>query len=53
LRFGKLQTKVGLISLIRKYNFTLNEKTKIPLEMAPSEIVMALKDDVWVNVRRI
>lgn len=51
LRFGMLQTKLGLISLLRKFKYTLNEKTKLPVEMDPESIfVLSVKGDVWVNV---
>ncbi|XP_076273987.1 putative cytochrome P450 6a17 isoform X2 [Rhynchophorus ferrugineus] len=53
MRFGLLQTKVGLISLIRNFHFTLNEKTKTPLEMERGSIVLVAKGDIWLNVKRI
>nr|QTM97422.1 Cytochrome P450 [Sitophilus oryzae] len=33
LRFGLLQAKVGLISVIRNFNFTLSKRTQFPLKM--------------------
>ncbi|XP_076273990.1 cytochrome P450 6a2-like [Rhynchophorus ferrugineus] len=53
LRFGLMQTKVGLISLIKNFRFTLNEKTKTPVEMERGSIVLSVKGDVWLDVQRI
>nr|QTM97421.1 Cytochrome P450 [Sitophilus oryzae] len=53
LRFGLLQTKVGLISLLRNYRFTLNNKTKIPFEMEKSGIILSVKGDIWLDVKRV
>ncbi|RZC42085.1 p450 domain containing protein, partial [Asbolus verrucosus] len=41
MRFGLLQSKVGLTVLLRKYKFTVNNKTKEPLKMSVRSVVLA------------
>ncbi|KAF2878723.1 hypothetical protein ILUMI_27439 [Ignelater luminosus] len=54
LRFGLLQTKMGLAVLLKNYRFTLNEKTKLPLKMDPfSTFVSNTEEDIWLNVEKI
>ncbi|XP_030745866.1 probable cytochrome P450 6a17 isoform X2 [Sitophilus oryzae] len=53
MRFGLMQTKVGLISLVRKFNFTLNDKTKMPIEMERASVVLSAKGDIWLDVTRV
>ncbi|XP_076271101.1 putative cytochrome P450 6a20 isoform X2 [Rhynchophorus ferrugineus] len=53
LRFGTMQVKVGLISLLKKFKFTLNEKTRTPIEMEKVNFVLAVEGDVWLNASRV
>ncbi|KAF2902943.1 hypothetical protein ILUMI_03243 [Ignelater luminosus] len=53
LRFGMMQVKVGLTALLQNYVFTLNNKTKTPLEMNPASISMAALGDIWLDVKRV
>ncbi|XP_069672108.1 probable cytochrome P450 6a13 [Periplaneta americana] len=51
-RFGLMQTKVGLISLLSKYEFTLSEKTPVPLVVDPkSSFIMAAQGGIWLKIR--
>lgn len=52
MRFGLMQTKVGLGILLNNYKFTLNEKTVSPLVMDPVGLVLASKDGVWLNAEK-
>jgi len=53
LRFGMLQSKVGLVSLIRNFNFTLNKKTPLPIEMSSSSLIISVKGEVWLDATKI
>nr|UUB32686.1 cytochrome P450 CYP6BW23 [Dendroctonus valens] len=53
LRFGMLQSKVGLATLIRNFKFTLNKKTSLPLEMEHGVCTNTVKGSVWLNAIRI
>nr|AZR39424.1 cytochrome P450 [Agasicles hygrophila] len=52
LRFGKLQSKVGLCSIIRTYKITLNEKTKVPVKYAQARIP-TVQGGIWLNLEKI
>ncbi|CAH0561143.1 unnamed protein product [Brassicogethes aeneus] len=51
-RFGQLQTKVGILTLIKDYKITINEAMK-PLKFGSYGIVLAPRDDIWLNFERI
>lgn len=53
LRFGMMQSKVGLASLVRNYNFTLHEKTTFPLKIQRDAFITAVDGDVWLNVKKV
>ncbi|XP_045460604.1 uncharacterized protein LOC123671014 [Harmonia axyridis] len=53
-RFGTLQTKVALATVLKNYQVTMNrEKTEVPLQFAPKSLITTPKGDVWLNVKRI
>ncbi|XP_011705287.1 PREDICTED: probable cytochrome P450 6a14, partial [Wasmannia auropunctata] len=45
-RFGYMQTKVGLVSLLSKYCFKLHFKTQIPLVLDKRSPILSAKDGV-------
>ncbi|XP_072392813.1 probable cytochrome P450 6a13 [Diabrotica undecimpunctata] len=49
IRLGKLQSKIGIITLLKNYRVNLNEKTKLPIAYAFGTISM-VRDGVWVNI---
>lgn len=53
LRFGIMQSKVGLTSILRKFKVTLNEKTEVPLKMNPRAIVTTTKGGIWLNLEKL
>lgn len=53
LRFGLLQTKMGLATLLRRFKFSPCGKTQIPLEIDPISLVYVPKDEVWLKVENI
>ncbi|CAH0560000.1 unnamed protein product [Brassicogethes aeneus] len=52
-RFGLLQTKAGLISIIKNYNVTLSNRTINPLKFDTRGVILKTKGDVWLNLHRI
>lgn len=52
-RFGLLQTKIGLITTVRNYEITLNEKTTTPFKFVHSELILRKSGDIWVNLKKI
>ncbi|CAH1400045.1 unnamed protein product [Nezara viridula] len=50
MRFGQLQTKVGLITLLRKSRVEPCAATKIPLVLGPSPMITAPKDPIVLKL---
>lgn len=50
-RFGLLQTKLGLATLLRKYRFEVCEKTPIPAVLDPRAFITTLKGGVWLQIK--
>ncbi|XP_025832386.1 probable cytochrome P450 6a13 isoform X2 [Agrilus planipennis] len=53
LRMGLLQTKVGLIAMLKDYKFTLDPKTRTPLEYEIYLSILSPKGGIWLNASRI
>ena len=55
MRFGLMQTKVGLVSLLSKYQISVSEKTPIPLVMNAKSFIQSPVGGMWlkINSRRI
>nr|WDY85975.1 cytochrome P450 6BW27 [Pagiophloeus tsushimanus] len=54
LRFGMLESKVGLITLIRNFKFTLSKKTALPIQMATGGgLIISVKGEVWLDATKI
>lgn len=52
-RFGLMQTKIGLITIIRNFRVSLNEKTKTPIKYDPKSFLNTVDGGVWLNVVKI
>lgn len=54
-RFGILQVKLGLITMVSNYNFELSEKTVLPVqyELHHTQSLMKPQDDIYLKVEKI
>ncbi|XP_036143274.1 cytochrome P450 6k1 [Monomorium pharaonis] len=52
LRFGYLQTKVGLVSLLSKYKFKLHSRTPVPLTYSEGSAILSAKSGVHLIIER-
>ncbi|XP_015114681.2 cytochrome P450 6k1 [Diachasma alloeum] len=52
-RIGLLQTKLGLIELLRKFEFSPCEQTLMPMRFNPKALMLAADGGVIMNVRKI
>ncbi|XP_032586068.1 probable cytochrome P450 6a14 [Drosophila mojavensis] len=52
-RFGKMQAKVGLISLLRRFKFSVSEHTEIPLKFNKRNFSLSTQDGIILKVERI
>ncbi|XP_019866127.2 probable cytochrome P450 6a14 [Aethina tumida] len=54
LRFGTLQAKVGLITILKDYKVSLNNKTVTPIKFdLNSSGVLAIDGSLWLNVEKL
>jgi len=52
MRFGQMQTKVGLVSLLSKYQLSVSKKTPIPLVFDPSSFVLSPVGGMWLQITK-
>ncbi|KAJ8913649.1 hypothetical protein NQ315_007366 [Exocentrus adspersus] len=52
-RFGIMQTKFGLTSILRNFRVTLNKRTKLPLELSPKSFFPTAADGIWLNIEKL
>lgn len=52
-RFGLMQVKVGLTSLLRKFRVKLDKKTTLPLKMSAKSIVSSAEGGIWLNLEKM
>lgn len=48
-----LQTKMGLISLLTSFKFTLSNKTKLPIVTDSESFILQVKGHVWVEAEKV
>lgn len=49
-RFGKMQTKIGLISLLQRYRFECCSQTEIPLVIDKKNFLITAKNGIHLTV---
>uniref|UniRef100_V5GHY9 Cytochrome P450 6a2 n=1 Tax=Anoplophora glabripennis TaxID=217634 RepID=V5GHY9_ANOGL len=52
-RFGIMQTKVGLTSILRNFRVTLNKETQVPLMLSPTAFITTAEGGIWLNVEKV
>ncbi|KAJ4434867.1 hypothetical protein ANN_23438 [Periplaneta americana] len=52
MRFGLMQTKVGLISLLSRYQFCVSKETPIPLVMEPKSVVLSPMGGMHLQIKK-
>lgn len=53
MRFGLMQTKVGLATILRNFELLPCAKTVNPLVLDPKALVLAPEGGVWLNIKRV
>lgn len=53
MRFGLMQTKVGLITLLRNFKVSLNKKTKTPLKLSKHGVLISFEGKVWFDLQKV
>lgn len=53
MRLGKLQTKVGLISMLHKFKYDLDDRLKYAdMEFDPKHFLLQPRDDIFLNISK-
>ncbi|XP_063913777.1 probable cytochrome P450 6a14 [Zophobas morio] len=53
LRFGLLQTKVGLGVLLKNYKFSVNSRTQLPLKFDPTSFILSPVGGMWLDYTKV
>ncbi|KAH0821408.1 hypothetical protein GEV33_001383 [Tenebrio molitor] len=53
LRFGMLQSKVGLTELLKNYRIKLSNKVQLPLQMDKQSFISSAEGGVWLDVEKL
>lgn len=53
LRFGMMQARIGLVMLLRNFEFELTAKTPVPLEFLPTGAVLTAKGGLYLKLKTI
>jgi cytochrome P450 family 6 len=53
MRFGLMQSKVGLTSLLKNYKFTVSKKTMEPLKMRARSFIPTAEGGIWLDAEKI
>lgn len=53
MRFGLLQTKIGVAMLLKNYQFDVCSKTQNPIVIDTVALLHVPKGDVWLNVNKL
>lgn len=53
LRFGLMQSRVGLVRLLSNYEFSVDDKTIRPLRYDPTSFIMSTYGGMWLRAKKI
>lgn len=53
LRFGMMQTRVGLITLLNNFEFSPSSKTNIPLKIKKKGFILAPEGGMWLKLKKL
>ncbi|XP_063915602.1 probable cytochrome P450 6a23 [Zophobas morio] len=53
LRFGMLQSKVGLATLLKNYKISLSSQTRLPLKLEAKAFITSAEGGIWLDVEKL
>ncbi|CAG9819628.1 unnamed protein product [Phaedon cochleariae] len=53
MRFGIMQTKVGLLSVLKNFRVSLNKKTSNPLKLSPTSFIPTTEGGIWLDLNKL
>jgi hypothetical protein len=52
MRFGLMQTKVGIVSLLSRYQFSVTKKTPVPLTFETNSFILSPAGGMWLQIKK-
>jgi cytochrome P450 family 6 len=52
MRFGRLQTKVAVVSLLSKYQFSASKKTPVPVVFDKKSFILATAGGISLQIEK-
>jgi cytochrome P450 family 6 len=52
MRFGLVQTKVGLVSVLSKYQLNVSKKTAVPLVLDTKASILTNVGGMWLQIKK-
>lgn len=53
MRFGLMQSKLAIVTILSNFRVKLNPKTKTPLEMNPRALIPTTIGGIWLDLEKI
>lgn len=53
MRFGTIQARVGLASLLKRFRFGVCDKTQIPVKYSKTNFILGPANGVWLRVEKL
>lgn len=53
MRFGLLETKIGLVTMLSNYKFKVNPKTQEPIQLDPKVFITSAQGGIWLDSEAI
>ena len=53
LRFGMMQSRLGLATVLLNFKWTLGSQMSIPLKFAANQFIIASEEGIWLNLQKI
>lgn len=53
LRFGRMQTQIGLITLLKNYRFEVCSKTQIPMKFSETNPILSPEDGLHLKIEKL
>lgn len=53
LRFGMMQARVGLVTLLSNYEFSICDQSTIPLNIAKNTFILTAEGGVYLNIKKV
>jgi cytochrome P450 family 6 len=53
LRFGTMQTKLGIVKLLKNFKLSICNKTLDPFEFNPTGLLQSPKGGMWLKLENV